>query len=110
MTSGEEYQALVEEYGEDNARYIYDAMHPTLDGTPQPICHIETPELPFDHLREQCHRHAESEERDFKVLEGNLRLISMLINGKWPDEEFLTVKPGQQITMTADWDRIITCC
>ena len=66
MTSGEEYQALVEEYGEDNARYVYDSMHPTLDGQPQPIYYIETPELQFDELREQCRCHAETEGREFK--------------------------------------------
>ncbi|MDD5727921.1 MAG: DUF1638 domain-containing protein [Victivallales bacterium] len=109
MASGEEYQALVAQYGEDNASYVYDAMHPKLDGQLQPVCYIETPELPFPELREQCRKHAADEGREFRILSGSLRLIAMLFSGVWPDDEFLKIEPEQRVVMTADWDRIITC-
>lgn len=46
MMFGDSYAALVEQYGEDNARYIYEAMHPKLDGEYQPVCFISMPEIP----------------------------------------------------------------
>lgn len=105
----EEYQSLVEQYGEDDARYIYEAMHPKLDGQLQPVFYIETPELRFDELREQCRRHAEEEGREFRILPGSLHLIARLLRGEWPEDEFLRVAPGQRIAMMADWDQIISC-
>ena len=107
MLMGDGYQALVEEYGEDNAKYIYEAMHPKLDGILQPVYYINTPEMPMPELMDKCRRKAEEEGREFKILKGNLRLIAMLLNGSWLDDEFLVLPPGKSIRMTADWDRII---
>jgi len=108
MMSGDEYPLLVEQYGEDNARYIYDAMHPKLEGLLQPVYYIDTPELNLPELMSDCRRKAESEGREFRTLSGDLRLISMLLSGIWPEDEFLAVNAGQKIRMTADWDNIFT--
>ncbi|OGV35480.1 MAG: hypothetical protein A2020_02385 [Lentisphaerae bacterium GWF2_45_14] len=108
MLMGDGYQALVEQYGEDNAKYIYESMHPKLDGILQPVYYIDTPEMSMPGLMRKCMEKAKEEGREFKILEGNLRLITMLLNGPWPDEEFLTLPPGKSIQMTTDWDKIIT--
>ena len=42
MLHGDAYAAMVEQYGEDDAKYIWDAMHPKLDGQLQPIYFIHT--------------------------------------------------------------------
>ena len=108
MLMGDGYQALVEQYGEDNAKYIYESMHPKLDGILQPVYYIDTPEMPMPELMGKCMEKAKEEGREFKILEGNLRLITMLLNGPWPDDEFLILPAGKSIRMTADWDKIIT--
>ncbi len=104
---GDSYAALVETYGEDNAKYIHDMMHPRLEGKLQPVYFISMPEIPADDARAQCRQKAEAEERPFKELAGDLRLLAMLLGGNHPAEEFLTVQPGEHIHQTGDWDTII---
>ncbi len=107
LAEGEdEMQKLIQEYGEDNAKYIYEAMHPKLDGELQPVCYIDAPEFSFPDLMDKCRHKAEEEGRPFKILEGSLRLIRMLLYGEWPEDEFLTVQAGRAIAMKGDWDRI----
>ena len=108
MMFGDGYDALVEQYGEDNAKYIYEAMHPTLDGQLQPIYYLETPGFLFPELRERCREHAVAEGREFKLLPGDLRLLQMLLDGNWPAAEFLVLNPGETVHMRGDWDRIFT--
>ena len=107
MILGDGWEALVEQYGEEDARYIYEAMHPKLDGELRPIYFIQTPEIPCAEAMECCREHAEQEGRPFKTLEGSLHLIRALLSGSWNDEEFLIVKPGEMIRQVGDWDRIV---
>lgn len=102
---GDSFAHLIEQYGEDDARYIWDAMHPKLDGKLQPVYFIET--LPAPEAEEHCRDQAAKEEREFRKLHGDLRLLEMLLAGNWPDEEFLTVPPGGSIQQAGDWDRIV---
>lgn len=106
QTDDNKYQEYVEKYGEENARYIIDAMK--VETTDNRLVYIDVPE--FSHLgyRERCRERAEADGRQFVSLRGDLRLIRMLTAGEWSDEEFQTVQPGQQITATYDWDRIIS--
>ena len=107
MILGDGWEALVEQYGEEDARYIYEAMHPKLDGELRPIYFIHTPEIPCTEAMERCREHAEKEGRSFETLEGSLHLIRTLLSGEWTDEEFLIVKPGEMIRQVGDWDRIV---
>lgn len=107
LTVGDDYEKLVEQYGEDNARYIRDAMNPRLDGELQPVWFISTPEVSAGEARETCRRRAHEDGREFRELAGDLRLIRMLLNGDHPDDEFLTVPPGAGIRQVYDWDRIV---
>ena len=102
------YEELVEQYGEDNARYVWEAMHPRLDGELQPVYFIGTPEIPFAEAEKLCRAHAAEEGREVRNLSGDLRLLAMLLNGDWHDDEFLTVPPGGSIRLLGDWDQIMT--
>ena len=107
MMFGDSYAALVEQYGEDNARYIYEAMHPKLDGEYQPVCFISMPEIPCAEALGKCRARAEEEGRPFRRLDGDIRLIRMLLDGDWPAGEFLVLWPGETIRQTGDWDEIL---
>ncbi len=107
LVLGDSYARLVEQYGEDDARYIWDAMHPRLDGELQPVYFIHTVEADAD-VCAACREKADAEGREFRELAGDLRLLRMLLNGGWPPDEFLVVKTGEAIRQTADWDVIMT--
>ncbi len=104
LTSGDAYTQMVDQYGEEDARYVWDAMHPKLDGKLQPIYFIHT--VPIPGVLEECRTKAKAEEREFRELEGDLRLFRMLLTGEWPESEFLTVPPGGTILQAGDWDLI----
>ena len=107
MLFGDGYAALVEQYGEDDARYIWEAMHPKLDGKLMPISFIEIPEIPCAGAKACCRARADEEGREFRELDGDLRLLRMLVNGEWPEEEFLMLRPGEAVAQVGDWDRIL---
>jgi len=105
MLHGDAYAAMVEQYGEDDAKYIWDAMHPKLDGQLQPIYFIHTVSDP--EILEQCRAKAQEEGREFRELQGSLYLLRRLLSGSWNEDEFLILQPGQTIRQTGDWNRIL---
>lgn len=108
LTLGNAYAELVAEYGEDDAKYVWEAMHPKLDGKLQPVYFIHT--VPDPAAVEKCRAKAAEEERDFRELDGDLRLLKMLLAGDWPEDEFLVVPPGRTIRQVGDWNEIIRSC
>lgn len=110
LQHGDSYAALVERYGEEDARYIYEAMHPRLDGELQPVYFIEAPELPFPEARETCRLRASADGREFRHVAGSLRLLRGLLAGEWPEADYLTVPPGACIRQTGDWDQVFRSC
>lgn len=102
----DEYAAL---YGEDNARYIIQTLHPEIRWSDDNhVVFIEIPETSHLGYAERCRREAEAEGRGFRLLDGNLRLINGLVAGDWHPDDFLVVPPGQEIVPTYDWEEIIT--
>ncbi|MBI4532295.1 MAG: DUF1638 domain-containing protein [Candidatus Latescibacteria bacterium] len=100
------YQQLVEEYGEENAKYLMEVMggwrnhytHGTL------IDYDFTKHLNLQsHVCEICRQNGWT----YEQLEGDLCLLRRWIDGEWEEEDFLVIPPGQSIVATYD-DRIIS--
>jgi hypothetical protein len=105
---GDQYAALVEQYGEDNARYIWDSMYPE---NPDPMTSravfIELAETSglggAERFRTQAERHGKT----CVHLDGSLMLIERLLNGDWDPADFLVVEPNHQTAGVYDWTEIV---
>jgi hypothetical protein len=105
---GDQYAALVEQYGEDNAKYIWESMHPEgLEPASTDAVFIDIPETACLGSGSKFRAKVEAEGKQYRCLEGDLRLIRGLIDGRWNSEEFLIVEPGQQTAGVYDWEEVI---
>ena len=95
--------------GEDNARYIWETLHPKEKPWKKDnrAIYIKIPE--FQHLGydKQCELRAEADGKDYTEIDGSLKLMENLIFGQWKDEDFLIVKPKQNITAIYDMTEIV---
>jgi hypothetical protein len=99
----------VQQYGEENAKYIWESLHPTLpEGSDKnKAVFIDIPEMSHLGYAEQFKRKAAEAGKQSVCLEGSLRLIQNLIFGQWNPEDFLIVQPGQKTAGVYDWTEII---
>jgi len=89
------FAQMVERYGEDNAKYLRDQ----LVGMPhyKRMAFIEMgiePDGSFEHYSQN---EAAEQGWEFEKLTGCMNLFENLVNGNWPEEDFLVVQPGQRI-------------
>lgn len=102
---GNEYAELVEKYGEENAKYIWDTMNV---GTGIDfLTYIDLPGVADNNIREAFTKNAAESGKSLRFIEGSTRLIENLIAGNWDDEEFLLIPPGAEIKPIYDHDRIM---
>ena len=104
-----EYEDLVEQYGEENAKFVWETLHPVLPEQEKIYIRVEPFELFgfFEKFQEKVRSDTEQgKEPEILVLDGSIRLICKLLNGEW-DDEFLVVHPGKSILPVYDMDRII---
>ena len=89
------YEQMVERYGEENAKYIWEQ----LVGMPhyKRMTYIEMGIEPDDRFEQTARREADERGWEFEKLPGHLRLFENLVNGQWHPDDFLIVQPGQKI-------------
>ncbi len=105
---GDEYAAYVKEYGEENARYIWDSLHPKPEGEAgSRAIFIDVPETRKPGLAEEFRAKAAAEGKEYVELPGSVRLIQNLVDGQWHPDEFLVVPPGQTVAGIYDWEEIV---
>ncbi len=94
------YQEYVEKFGKDNADYLMEAMGAWRQHYSR-AAFIEMGVGPSDGTERQAREEAERRGWTFEKLLGDPILIRKLMDGEW-GEDFLVVKPGEQITMSYD--------
>jgi hypothetical protein len=102
---GLEYEELAAQYGEENARYVWDTMHPAIEE--KALRYIETPETAGLGYAASIRAKAAEEGKEFFLLPGSSRLLRALVAGSWDESEFLLVPPGAGIAPLYDHERII---
>lgn len=108
------YEEYVQLYGEENAKYIWQTLHPQNhqnnnknDIEDVPVIFIEVPENSHLGYAEKCKAEAQANGKKYVQLPGDIRLIKNLVFGEWNDNDFLIVKPQQRIVGVYDWEEII---
>lgn len=95
------YEELVEQYGEDNAQYIYETL---CDTTPHysKYAYIGMGSAPDARYGEQVRAEAEEKGWEFEWIRGDCSLIQRLIDGDWNEKDFLVVPPGWRVVAKHD--------
>ena len=99
------FDELVEQYGEDNAEFLWDELCNTEKNYSQ-ITFIEMGVEPDDRFEKIAKEEAAAKQWKFEKVAGNLTLITRLLNGEWNSDDFLVVPPGQHIRARHD-ERIV---
>lgn len=99
------YEELVEKYGEDNARFLFEQLC-DMTRNYTGLTYIEMGVEPDDRFEKQARAEAAQRGWRFEKLQGDMSLIQALLDGPWDDERFLVVRPGQQVAASFD-QRII---
>ncbi len=102
---GLEYGELVAQYGEENARYVWETLHP--EAAERELRFIEMPETEGLGYAAAMRAKAAEEGKEFLLLRGDSRLLRALLAGNWDEEEFLVVPPGKAIVGLYDHDRVV---
>jgi len=99
------FEQLVEKYGEENARFLFDELCDTTKHYRQ-ITYIAMGVEPGRQFEQQAEERARERGWTFDRVQGNLTLLERLVSGPWDDSDFLVVPPGHMVVTTYD-DRII---
>ena len=105
VQTGDAFKALVEKYGEEDAKFIWDEMHPS-HGNNKAVF-IDLPETSHLGYAEKFKAKAEAAGKEAVRLDGNIRLIDNLIQGNWDEKEYLVVPPTSTIEGVYDWDQVV---
>ncbi|MBI5692125.1 MAG: DUF1638 domain-containing protein [Verrucomicrobia bacterium] len=102
---GDAYQALVEKFGEEDAKYIWAEMHP--DHGDRRAVFIDLPQTTHLGYAEQFRAKAAAAGKEAVVLPGDIRLIEGLLRGDWDPADYLVVPPAAAIEGVYDRDQVI---
>lgn len=105
---GDGYAELVEQYGPENADYIWETMHPpALSEKEQHAVFIDIPETAHLGHGDRFAAQAAGEGKTCRRLTGDLRLVRGLLQGNWTTEDYLVVPPGHHTVGRYDAEFVI---
>jgi hypothetical protein len=101
---GIDYEEIAEKHGEENARYVREALRPSLPE--KEVRFIELEETAGLGFAEIARERAASEGKDFILIRGSSRLLRGLVAGGWDEAEYLVVPPLSLIVPLYDRDNV----
>lgn len=103
---GDSYKQLVEQYGEEDAKFIWEQMHPTHDQNKRAVF-IDLPQTAHLNHAARFQEKVAQTGKEYIRLDGDIRLIHNLILGQWNDQEYLIVPPRRSIEGVYDHEQVI---
>ena len=100
------YEQMVEQYGEDNADYLFQMLGHQEKNYGQ-YAFIEMGVEPDDRFEKQAQKRAEERGWNFEKVQGDMDLICRFIAGDWKDEDFQIIKPGFKLNASFKPDQIL---
>jgi hypothetical protein len=94
-------QALVDKYGEDNGRYLYEQLTAYQQNYTQ-LTYIRTGLEPDDRFEKQAKAEAHRRGWNYEPFQGHLGIFERLLGGDWNEREFLVVAPGKRVQVRYD--------
>jgi hypothetical protein len=91
-----QYEKYVEKWGEETANMLIEEMRQWAKHYTR-AAFIDTGLGDADRYEQMAQDKAQREGWVYERKQGNRRLLEMLINGKWPEDEFLVAPPGHKI-------------
>lgn len=101
MGMDQSYEELLEKYGEEDAKFLYEELQKALVHYHR-VAYIEMGIEPDDRFIVESRRQAAEKEWEFEHLQGDMRLITQLVNGDWDPKDFLVVPPGHEVVPSYD--------
>jgi hypothetical protein len=93
--------ALVQRYGEDNGRYLYEEMT-RYQAQYRKLAFIETGLEADAKFVDEAAAEALEKGWSFERLPGDLAWLRRLVDGEWAEAEFVVAAPGQRIAASYD--------
>jgi len=92
-------------YGEENAEYLVEMEYKWMENY-KSLTYINMPFLKRDELKDFSRNAAVKYGWSFDEMDGDMSLLSDMLNGNWDNERFLIVLPGEKVLVSYD-DRIV---
>ncbi len=93
------YEELVEKYGEDNAKYLWEQIGELAKHYHQ-FTFIEMGIERDQSYEQRTREEAAARNWKFEKVAGDIGMIERFVNGVWDEKEFLVVPPGHRIVPT----------
>ena len=98
---GKTYEEYVALYGEDNAKYLFE-LESSWSTRYNQATYIDMHlPIPFTY-EEDVKREAERLGWNYRKIDGNMRLLHSILDGRWDENDFLIVPPGYSIQPSYD--------
>lgn len=94
------FEELVEKYGEDNARFLYEELCQTKNYGQ--YTYIEMGIEPDGQFERHSREQAEKRGWQFEKVRGDMSLIHRLVNGPWDEQDFIVLEPGERLVASYD--------
>lgn len=107
MGLGRKFEDYVAKYGEENARYLME-FESAWENHYDRYVYIDMGVVPSEPYLEATRERAVQKGLKWETALGNMILIRDLIHGRWDDDRYLILKPGEETVQAFDDMTIIT--